>query len=364
MVVASRVAIAAAAGAAAAAIWHAYYRRKVTALEPRMTSEEQRETTNVEPARPNEPEPTIEKLSDDILALLKKYKPVEVDGMDPALHYLAPHVPKVRWTELGDLVAGREKATFGAVDGARWMTLRLDGCGFSKAVRLMRKEGVLEPSGFSAIFAETMVSCLRLLLEHFNGAIGYTQSDEMVIFIPPASIVRGEQQGHARNGRVTKIATLAASLCTAHFVMELSGRCITAGVGLEGLSQLLPHFDCRVGSFSSWEEARSLLLWRAYDCSVNGVSDAVYHTPGSGKAIQNLGKREKIGWLYAHGHLPLPRHQAYGTVIVKVKRKVDGHNPKTGTTVATLRGVYEQVDGPVLELARRDALFPKDDELA
>ena len=47
-----------------------------------------------------------------------------------------------------------------------------------------------------------------------------------------------------------------------------------------------------------------------------------------------------------------------------MKRKVDGHNPKTGTTVATLRGVYEQVDGPVLELARRDALFPKDDELA
>ena len=93
---------------------------------------------------------------------------------------------------------------------------------------------MLEPSGFSAIFAETMVSCLRLLLEHFNGAIGYTQSDEMVIFVPPASIVRGEQQGHARNGRVTKIATLAASLCTAHFVMELSGRCITAGVGLEG----------------------------------------------------------------------------------------------------------------------------------
>ena len=257
MVVASRVAIAAAAGAAAAAIWHAYYRRRATLSEPQMTSEEQEETTNVGPARPNEPEPTIEKLSDDILALLKKYKPVEVDGMDPALHYLAPHVPKVRWTELGDLVAGREKATFGAVDGARWMTLRLDGCGFSKAVRLMRKKGVLEPSGFSAIFAETMVSCLRLLLEHFDGAIGYTQSDEMVIFIPPASIVRGEQQGHARNGRVTKIATLAASLCTAHFVMELSGRCITAGVGLEGLSQLLPHFDCRVGSFSSWEEARA-----------------------------------------------------------------------------------------------------------
>ena len=134
-------------------------------------------------------------------------------------------------------------------------------------------------------------------------------------------------------------------------------------MGLEGLSQVLPHFDCRVASFSSWAEAQSLLLWRAYDCSVNGVSDAVFHIPGSGKAIQSLGKREKIGWLHANGHLPLPRHQAYGTVLAKVRRRVDGHNPKTGATVATLRGVLEQVDGPVLELARTDALFPRDDEV-
>jgi len=313
--------------------------------------------------QPDQPAPDMEKMADKILALIKKYNPVEVDGMDPTLHYLAPHVPKVRWTELGDLVAAREKTTFGSVDGARWMTLRLDGCGFSKAVRLMRRKGVLEPQGFSDVFADTMVSCLRLLLEHFSGAIGYTQSDEMVIFIPPASVVRGEQQGHARNGRVTKTASLAASLCTAHFVMELSARCITAGVGLEGLSQVLPHFDCRVGSFASWEEARSLLLWRAYDCSVNGVSDAVYHIPGSGKAVQSLGKREKVAWLHAHGHLPLPRHQAYGTVLAKVRRRVEGHNPKTGATVTTLRSVIERVDGPVLELARTDALYPKDDQV-
>ena len=302
-------------------------------------------------------------MSNDILSLLKKYKPVEIDGVDTKMHYLAPHIPKTMWTALGNLVALREKGTCGSVDGAKWMTLRLDGCGFSKAVRMMRRKGVLEPHGFSDIFADTMVSCLRLLIEHFHGAIGYSQSDEMVVFIPPASIVRGEQQGHARNGRVTKIATLAASLTTAHFVMELSARCVTAGMSLEGLAQVLPHFDCRVGAFDSWEEAQSLLMWRAYDCSVNGVSDAVYHIQGSGKAVQALGKREKVGWLHAQGHLPLPRHQAYGTVLARVRRKVDGHNPKTGATVSTLRGVIERVDGPVLELARTDTLFPRDDEI-
>eukprot|EP00325_Prymnesiales_sp_UTEX-LB-985_P006977 CAMPEP_0174710474 /NCGR_PEP_ID=MMETSP1094-20130205/12100_1 /TAXON_ID=156173 /ORGANISM="Chrysochromulina brevifilum, Strain UTEX LB 985" /LENGTH=352 /DNA_ID=CAMNT_0015909287 /DNA_START=17 /DNA_END=1075 /DNA_ORIENTATION=- len=301
--------------------------------------------------------------SDEILALLKKRTPVLVDGMDPALHYIAPHVPKVKWAALGDLVAARERSTSGSVEGSRWISLRLDGCGFSKAVRLMRKNGVLEGQGHSMTFAEAMVSSLRLLMEHFHGVLGYTQSDEMVLFIRPASIVRGAQQAHARNGRVTKITTLAASLATAHFVMVLSGRCLTSGLGLDGLAQVLPHFDCRMGSYASWEEARSLLLWRAYDCSVNGVSDAVYHIKGSGKAVQGLGQREKVTWLWEHSHLPLPRHQAYGTLLVKVRRTVVGHNPKTGTTATTLRGNIERVDGPVLELARTEALFPKDDEL-
>ena len=162
---------------------------------------------------------------------------------------------------------------------------------------------------------------------------------------------------------LSQAATLAASLCTARFVMSLSAQCTSSGVGLECLAQVLPHFDCRVGSFASWDEAQSLLLWRAYDCSVNRVGDAVYQVPGSGKAVQSLGKREKVAWLHAQGHLPLPRHQAYGTVLAKVRRRVDGHNPKTGAAVSTLRSVIERVDGPVLELARTDALFPQDDEL-
>ena len=89
----------------------------------------------------------------------------------------------------------------------------------------------------------------------------------------------------------------------------------------------------------------------------------MYQIKGSGKQIQSLGKREKIQWLWEQGRLPLPRHQAYGTVLAKVKRVVAGLNPKTNETVHSLRSVIEQVDGPVLELARQDALFPTPDEL-
>jgi len=299
----------------------------------------------------------VEELAQEIIDTLKRYNPVTIEGVDPKLHYLAPHIPKVEWTALGDLIAAREREASGRVDGSRWMSLRLDGSGFSKAVRAMRAKGILEP-GFSDTFARCMVGALRALLEESRGAIGYTQSDEMTVLIPPQSVVRGEQQCHSRAGRVTKTTTLAASLVTAHFLMELSRLCVESGVGLEGLAQVLPHFDCRLAAWDSWEEARALLLWRAYDCSVNGVSDAVHQTKGGhGKGkVQTLGKREKLQWLREQGLLPLPRHQAYGTVLARVKRAVEGHNPKTGEATTTLRGVVEVVDGPLLELVRTDAV--------
>jgi tRNA(His) 5'-end guanylyltransferase len=309
-------------------------------------------------------EETLAAKSEDVRAHLKKYSPTLVPGMDPSLHYLAPHLPKVVWTALGDMVTQCEKTSCGSIDGTQWISLRLDGSGFSKTVRMLRRKGILEKDGYSEIFASCMQSSLRALMEHFHARLGYTQSDEMIVFIPPASIVRGEQQSHYRSGRVTKLTSLAASFVTAHFIMQLAKHCQASEVDLEDLSHILPHFDCRVGHYGSWEEAQALLMWRAYDCSVNGVSDAVYQTKGSGQKILSLGRQEKIAWLWEQGLLPLPRHQAYGTVLVRVKRAIEGYNPKLDKKVRTLRGVIEHVDGPVLELVRTDSLFPDDDELS
>lgn len=306
------------------------------------------------------PAPSLAGASADILALLKTYSPVTVPGVDPSLHYLPPHVPKVQWTALGDLVAARERESARNVDGSRWISLRLDGSGFSKAVRMMRRNGILEPEGFSERFAGCMQACLRSLMDKFHGSVGYTQSDEMIVFIPPTRVIRGEQQPHSHSGRVTKLSTLAAGYVTSHFALQLSEWCVSSGIGLNGLASVLPHFDCRLGHYESWEEARALLMWRAYDCSVNGVSDAVYHTKVSGKQkVQGLGKREKVEWLCKQGLLPLPRHQAYGSVLVRSKREVVGFNPKTNEAVTTQRSVIDPVDGPVLELMRSDSLFPE-----
>ena len=102
----------------------------------------------------------------------------------------------------------------------------------------------------------------------------------MTLLIAPASVVRGEQQPHSYNGRVQKICTLAAAHVTATFNFHIHNLCEEKEMAFE--ERLLARFDCRMGVYESKEEAMSLILWRAYDCGVNGVSDAVYHQKGMG----------------------------------------------------------------------------------
>lgn len=319
-----------------------------------------------------EPEPPLAEMARSTLRALAARAPATVDGVPPEHHYLPPHLGKRRWAALGDAVAARERAcgTLASVPGERWISLRLDGSGFSSAVRKMRSLGVLEPSGFSARFAAAMVACTRGLMDKFNGVVGYTQSDELIVFLAPTSVVRGERQPHTRSGRVTKITTLAAGYVTARFTLELSKAVVAEGGDLDAtLGAVLPHFDCRMGDWESWEEAQSLLLWRGYDCSVNGISDAVHHSglQGKKKALA-LATPAKVAWLHEHAMLPLPLHQAYGTVLTKVKRRVVGVDPRhPEKPVTALRSRIEQLHGPVLETAARSehadhhGFFPEGD---
>ena len=75
------------------------------------------------PAAPAAPAPDSKELvekTDAIIATLKKYNPVQIEGMDPALHYLAPHIPRTVWADLGNLIVAREKAPMFSVPGDKW----------------------------------------------------------------------------------------------------------------------------------------------------------------------------------------------------------------------------------------------------
>jgi tRNA(His) 5'-end guanylyltransferase len=68
-------------------------------------------------------------------------------------------------------------------------------------------------------------------MEMLNAKCGYTQSDEISIIIPPASVSQEKgvavQHPHAFNGRVMKICTLAASRVTVVFNSCLAKVCPT-----------------------------------------------------------------------------------------------------------------------------------------
>jgi hypothetical protein len=202
--------------------------------DPRPTEDSQKQTEA----------DNLESLSKIVWDHLRKYQPAVIDGFDHNLHYLPPHVSKKLWDKLGDRINAVEKSTpsHGRVSGERWISLRLDGSGFSKTVKSLRRQGILESQGFSEVFAECMKTCCEELVGKFKAKVGYTQSDEMIVFIPPASVVRGEQQSHERGGRVTKLTTLAASFVTAKFNLQLAK--LSQGK-VDELLKIAPHFDCR-----------------------------------------------------------------------------------------------------------------------
>jgi hypothetical protein len=76
-----------------------------------------------------------------------------------------------------------------------------------------------------------------------------------------------------------------------------------------------------------------------------------------------LNSRLKLEWLRDQGALPLPRHQAYGTTVVKVRRVVEGVNGKSGETENTLRSRYEERSSSVLAMMKDGTLLLQDDDM-
>ena len=340
--------------------------------------------------------------SKKILSKIKANSPRTIPGLKPDLHPLPPFIAKPEWSALGDAIKEAEKPTCVEIPGNKWISLRSDGTGFSKLTKYLWKEGIFgaenadtegeeqpksqprKQNGYSPEFANIMKSCCQELMSgKFSSAkCGYTQSDELTVIIPPASIVRGKQQTHAYNGRVQKLCSLAASTITARFNYEIIKLVLEHHAKNRNKEQMndnddgddnplkllekiaMPTFDCRVGSYDTEEEALCLIFWRAYDSGVNATSDAVFKSgiPGSKKVV-GAPTDQRLLWLVKNNLLPLQAHQRDGTFFVKRKRRFDGVNQKTGQKVSYIRGKIEQVAGNVLTSYKNGTLFPPDETL-
>lgn len=304
----------------------------------------------------------------ELAAALRASAPRAPACITTAEYECPPHVRKARWTALGDEVRKAEELAVARVPGDRWISLRLDGCGFGKFVRACRAQGLFPPRGYAEEFAHLMQTGCAALAGKFHAFVAYTQSDEMTLLIPPAPVsAAGEQGPHVFNGRVMKLCSVAASHLTVVFAKEVLKLARDKQIEVD----LAPVFDCRLGSFASLDEALALILWRAYDSGVNGVSDACHHQRGAldgAKQAVGLPTSEKLVWLHAHGLLPLKSHQAHGTFFTRVRRRRKRPEnaewkQKADASPWYLRRVLEQKSVNVLAAFAKGTLIPDDESL-
>jgi hypothetical protein len=274
-----------------------------------------------------------------------------------AEHTLPAFLPRNQWDFIGGLLQQAELAPPARIPGNRWVSLRLDGCRFSRLVRRYRKDGLLEATGYSARMADIMETTTRALMDATGAAYGFTQSDEITVLIPPTTRDRATQAHHAHlfAGRPFKLCSTAAALASTVFLRELGG--------VDGPPSALPCFDCRAASLACESEALLLVAWRSVSCATNGVADAVHHTPFSSarRPAPRAGTTvQRLEWLHQYGLLPLPPAQAYGVLLVRTWAASEATNPKTGATVDCVRASIEQIGAgsPPLHTVCRPVLEP------
>lgn len=142
---------------------------------------------------------------------------------------------------------------------------RLDGKCFHNFTK-----GLQRP--FDEQMRNAMTEVTVRLVDETNAVFGYTQSDEI-------SLVFYSKEYKSQiymDGRIQKMTSLLAALCTAEFNEIASG--IWPEKFLPGKN--LPLFDCRVFQLPSKVEAMNSILWRVNDSVKNSVSMAAsnYYT--------------------------------------------------------------------------------------
>lgn len=281
--------------------------------------------------------------SQDIFDFLRE---AQVDEEFVDKHIVTPYISKKYWNELGNLISSLEKDA-NSVEGQNWMSLRLDGNGFSKQVNKYRRNGIFCCKGFSIDMTNIMQICCQELMTKFNVKYAFTQSDEIILLIPSTNCIKDVQYPHMFNGRKQKLASLASSFVTNIFNFHLNK--LAQDKKIEMSLDMYAMFDCRVASFISEKDALSLLMWRGYDCGVNGVSDAVHHSgiPGARKDINKHNTIFRLKWLTEQQLLPLPDHQAYGSFYVMRKLPKVTINPINGQHVTVIRNTIVKEDGHI-----------------
>ena len=192
---------------------------------------------------------------------------------------------------MSDGLGDRMKQYEGAEAGRRLMPLlpalaRLDGRAFHSFVR-----GLDRP--FDKRLSDLMIDTATFLVRETNAVIGYTQSDEITLAWVP-----GEYDAQIFfDGRIQKMTSTLAALCSAHFNRRLPAYLPGA------FADRVPVFDCRVWNVPTREEAANTFLWRERDATKNSIAMAARAYYGhadlhnkSGAEMQELLWKKGVNW--------------------------------------------------------------------
>jgi len=155
----------------------------------------------------------------------------------------------------GDRMKGYESAEAGRrFVAGQPVCARLAGKTFRHFTRGMERP-------FEARLSGIMQDVTTRLVEETNACMGYTQSDEI-------SLVYWSERPESQiffDGRIQKLNSVLASMCTAWFNELFRGRF---------QQDKLAYFDCRVWQTPDLVEAANVFLWRELDATKNSISMA------------------------------------------------------------------------------------------
>lgn len=244
---------------------------------------------------------------------------------------------------LGDRMKSYEAANDTKLGPGVPAVLRLDGHGFSKFTANFARP-------FDQRIHDAMVAICGDLLAHFPScSLAYTQSDEITLVFPSGV--------GSFNDRVQKIVSLAASFTSVRFNMHLAA-CLDAcsQPAVKNPAVLwTAHFDGRLFSVPSVEEALNCVLWRCRGDAIRNSVSAFARTLFStkelhGKPTETVTKMVEKETGLAFRNL-VPSWAVEGTLVKKEQHEVEGQNPETGEVEKTLRTRTKAVDKGVTEFS-------------
>lgn len=222
---------------------------------------------------------------------------------------------------------GYESLLLQTVPASSAYVVRIDGRAFHTFTRAFDRA---DPRIDRAMTAATAALVSEL------PSLGYTQSDEISIFVPPAK----ENGQHWYGGKVPKLCSIMASVATAAFNDSIRQE--------SGAPNRLAHFDARVLPLPVVEMA-NYLLWRQRDCERNSIQilgQSVYsHKQMHGKKAHEVKERLKIDHDIIWSDLP-PR-QKWGTFVQRESYLNEEGAKRSRTVVSTesVKHTYASASG-------------------